>query len=273
MIRRGRGGGDGTLAAVPGEPEISVVVPAFNEAARIHLTLRRTLDYLERQHPRFEILVVDDGSTDATAQIVQDLARGRSDLRLLSLGSNRGKGAAVRCGMAEARGRARLFMDADLSTPIEELDKLLFYLRAPDGAAPRGGDAGSDVVIGSRGLRESDVRARQSLARETMGKTFNLIVRSLVMGGIRDTQCGFKLFTAAAATDLFARQTLDGFAFDVEVLMLANELGYSVREVPIVWYHAPNSKVSPLTDSPRMLRDVLKLRLGRSSLGRRAARR
>lgn len=253
-----------------GEPEISIVVPAFNEAARIHLTLRRTLDHLERHHPRFEIIVVDDGSTDATAQIVGDLARGRSDLRVVTLPQNRGKGAAVRRGMLEARGRARLFMDADLSTPIEELDKLLLYLRAPggvrapDGAARSSADAGADVVIGSRGLRESDVRARQSRPRETMGKTFNLIVRALVIGGIRDTQCGFKLFTAAAAEDLFARQNLDGFAFDVEVLMLAKERGYSVREVPIVWYHAPHSKVSPVTDSPRMLRDVLKLRLGRA---------
>ena len=142
-----------------------------------------------------------------------------------------------------------LFMDADLATPIEEVETLLRHARQ-----------GTDVVIGSRGLAESDIRQRQPLPREMMGRVFNLIVRSLLLGGFRDTQCGFKLFSRRAADELFRRQTLDGFAFDVEILLLAKELGYSVREVPVVWYHAPNSKVSPVTDASRMFGDLVRLR-------------
>jgi dolichyl-phosphate beta-glucosyltransferase len=162
---------------------------------------------------------------------------------------NRGKGAAVRRGVLESRGAYVLFMDADLSTPIEEVEKLLVYVRG-----------GADVVIGSRGLAESDIRVHQPFPREAMGRIFNVLVRSLLMGGFKDTQCGFKLFTREAAHALFSKQELDGFAFDVEVLLLAKELGYRIREVPVVWYHAPNSKVSPVTDASRMFRDLVKLR-------------
>lgn len=233
-----------------------MIVPAYNEEVRIVVTLQRTLDYLEKHHPEFELIVADDGSTDGTADLVTSLAARAPRLRLLRSPRNQGKGAAVRRGMLDATGRWRLFMDADLSTPIEELEKLLGI-----------GAQGFDVVIGSRGLAESDIRERQPFPREAMGRTFNAIVRVLLMGGYKDTQCGFKLFSAAAAEEVFSRQTLDGFAFDVENLLLARELGYRVKEVPIIWYHAPNSKVSPITDSSRMLRDLIGLRL-RAAKGR-----
>ncbi len=226
-------------------------MPAYNEQARITLTLVKTLDHLDQHHPGAEVIVVDDGSTDDTARLVEQFAARDPRVQLLRQERNRGKGAAVRRGMLAARGEHVLFMDADLSTPIEELDKLLAY--TPD----------AEVVIGSRGLAESDLRIRQPFPRELMGRVFNFLVRSVLMGGFKDTQCGFKLFSRAAAQDLFARQTLDGFAFDVEILTLAQERGYRIREVPVVWMHAPNSKVSPIRDAQRMFRDLIGLRLRR----------
>jgi len=228
--------------------DVTIVIPAFNEQARIGTTLVHTLDHLERHHPHSELLVVDDGSRDDTALIAEQIGRGR--VKVLRQPRNMGKGAAVRRGMLEAKGEHVLFMDADMSTPIEELEKLLAIA-----------DQGFDVVIGSRGMPDSDIRQRQPSLREFMGRGFNVIVRGLLFGGIRDTQCGFKLFSAKAAKDVFSRLTLDGFAFDVEALMLAQKLGFKVREVPVTWYHAPNSKVSPFTDSTRMFADVVRLRL------------
>lgn len=234
-------------------PELSVVIPAFNERARITMTLSRTLDFLAQHHPNSEILVVDDGSHDDTTQLVEDFAAKDARVRLIRQPQNRGKGAAVRRGVLASRGRFVLFMDADLSTPIEEVDKLLVYARE-----------GADVVIGSRGLAESDIRIHQPWPREVMGRIFNMLVRRIAMLGFKDTQCGFKLFTRAAADAVFARQTLDGFAFDVELLLIArDDLGYRIREVPVVWMHAPNSKVSPVRDAQKMLRDVIELRVKR----------
>lgn len=232
------------------ECELSVVIPAYDEETRIGMTLIRTLDYLQAHRPHSEVIVVDDGSRDRTASIVEDAVRKGSPVRLIRLPRNMGKGAAVRAGMLSAKGRLVLFMDADLSTPIEEIEKLALHIA--DGA---------DVVIGSRGLAESDIRMRQPLARELMGRGFNVLVRSLLMGGFRDTQCGFKLWTSAAARAVFSQQTLDGFSFDVEALLIAKSLGLRIVEVPVVWYHAPNSKVSPVTDASRMFVDLLRLRL------------
>jgi dolichyl-phosphate beta-glucosyltransferase len=236
--------------------EITIVIPAYNEQVRIGLTLVRTLEYLQARHPRFELLVVDDGSRDGTIQVVEEIAARDPRVRTLRQPQNRGKGAAVRRGVLEARGRHILFMDADLATPVEELDTLFVWT-----------NRGYEVVIGSRGLPDSDIRERQPRARELMGRVFNLLVRSVLLGGFKDTQCGFKLFERSAARDLFSRQKLDGFAFDVEVLLLAKERGYRIAEVPVVWYHAPNSKVAPVVDSTRMLGDLLRLRLDRM-LGR-----
>jgi dolichyl-phosphate beta-glucosyltransferase len=231
-------------------PELSVVIPAFDERARITMTLSRTLDFLAQHHPDSEVLVIDDGSRDDTAALVESFSEKDARVKLLRQPENRGKGAAVRRGVLASRGRFVLFMDADLSTPIEEVDKLLVYARE-----------GADVVIGSRGLAESDIRIHQPWAREAMGRVFNMLVRRIATLGFKDTQCGFKLFTRRAADAIFSRQKLDGFAFDVELLLIArDDLGYRIREVPVVWMHAPNSKVSPVRDAQRMLRDVIKVR-------------
>ena len=225
-------------------PALSVVVPAFNEEDRLGPTLDRISAYCAAAHPSFEVIVADDGSRDGTVALAE--ARG---VRVISLGRNRGKGAAVRAGMLAARGDHVLFSDADLATPIEELGKLEAVMAA-----------GNDVVIGSRAVAGAEIRTRQHPIREGMGRSFNLIVRALLLGGIRDTQCGFKLFTRAAAHDLFGRATIDGFAFDVEILWLARDR-YRVAETPVVWRHVEESKVSPGIDAARMLRDVVRLRL------------
>lgn len=240
-----------THGSPDGTPEVTIVIPAYNEQARIGVTLDRTLQYLTRHHPQAEVLVVDDGSADDTIGVVESANDPR--VRVLKQPRNRGKGAAVRRGMLEARAPYVLFMDADMSTPIEELAPFLQRAKS-----------GDDVVIGSRGLDDSDVRLRQPRLRELMGRTFNGIVRAFAFGGIHDTQCGFKLFTRRAAQEIFSRTTLDGFAFDVEVLMIARELGMRIREVPVVWYHAPNSKVSPVKDATRMFADVIRLRVQRA---------
>ncbi len=229
-------------------PAISVVIPAYNEAARLGPTVERVMAYLTAAGAPWEILVADDGSRDATRDVAIAAAAGSPHVSVLSLSPNRGKGAAVRAGMLAARGDRILFSDADLATPIEELDKLGAHL-----------DAGADIAIASRAMPGADIRVRQHPLRELMGRTFNTMVRTLVMGGIRDTQCGFKLFTRAAAHDLFARATVDGFAFDVEILWLAKGR-FQVVEVPVVWRHIEESKVSPGVDAARMFADLVRLR-------------
>lgn len=231
------------------EVALSVVIPAYKEEDRIVATLERTLEYLRGRGDRFEIIVVDDGSPDRTSERVADVVNEAPELALEVLPENRGKGAAVRTGVLRSRGASVLFMDADLATPIEELEKLEPFLAQ-----------GYDVAIGSRGLRESDIRQRQPFPRELMGRTFNVIVRTLLLGGFRDTQCGFKLFTRDAARELFSAQTLDGFAFDVEILWLARGT-WTIAEVPVVWHHVEESKVSPGTDAARMFVDLVRLRL------------
>jgi len=227
--------------------ELSVVIPAYNEAERIGPTLDRIGSYLGARGFAAEILVVDDGSTDATAELVA--GHGARDLRLIRQGENRGKGAAVRRGVEESRGRRVLLCDADLSTPIEELVSL--ESRLADGA---------DLAIGSRGLDDSAVRRHQPLYRELMGKTFNRIIRCLGIRGVRDTQCGFKLLDGDVARRLFAELVTDGFAFDVELIWLARRAGYRVDEVGVEWWNSPGSRVDPIADSLAMIRDVALMR-------------
>jgi dolichyl-phosphate beta-glucosyltransferase len=194
-------------------PVLSVVVPAFNEADRLPATLDRVLAFLRARGSAFDISVVDDGSTDATAAVVA----GRSDpeVRLIRLGQNQGKGAAVRRGVLESQGTLTLVSDADLSTPIEELARLEAAL-----------DAGVDIVCGSRGLPDSTIVTSQPVHRRQMGNAFNVILRLLALTPLRDTQCGFKLFRGSVARDVFARCTVRGFAYDVECLFLAERLGF-----------------------------------------------
>ncbi len=230
------------------DPLLSIVIPAFNEVDRLEPTLCRVIEYCRAEQPACEILVVDDGSTDGTAALANRICREAPELRVIELGANRGKGAAVRAGMRAAAGRRVLFSDADLATPIEELAKL-----------ERALDGGHDIAIASRAAPGADIRVRQHPLRELMGRSFNLMVRALAVGDIRDTQCGFKLFTREAAHDLFARAAVDGFAFDVEILWLARGR-YRIAEVPVVWRHVEESKVSPGSDAARMFLDLLRIR-------------
>lgn len=216
---------------------ISIVVPAFNEEARLPSTLEAVLAYLRpRKFAFVEVLVVDDGSRDNTAAVVESWRRDHAGIRLLRNPGNRGKGFAVRHGVLEARGEWILYTDADLSAPIGELDKLL------DAA----GRAGAQVAIGSRALDRSLVGVHQSAFREISGRAFNLVMRWITGLPFHDTQCGFKLFRADAAREIFSRQQLDGFSFDVEDLVIAKVLGHRVIEVPVVWNNVEGTKVSAL---------------------------
>lgn len=236
-------------------PTLSIVIPAYNESARICSTLHATRAYLERRGLTAEVIVVDDGSSDRTAALVREIVRVDSRVKLLELGCNRGKGAAVREGVLASRGERILFMDADLATPLSELASLSAAL-----------DAGFDVAVGSRALPESKITVRQSKVRSTMGRCFNVMVQVIAVGGVRDTQCGFKLFTRSAAHTLFRETRIDRFAFDVEVLLLCQGR-FDVAEVPVAWRHVDESKVSPFTDAAQMAFDLVKLRLGVTARG------
>ena len=211
---------------------LSVVIPAFNEERRLPATLAAILPYLRARGGTFEVVVVDDGSTDRTAAVA---AEAGAEVRVLKNPGNRGKGYSVRSGMLNARGEWRLMCDADLSTPIEELKTLKEALGQGDAA---------QIAIASRAVSGANVEKHQSLMRESSGRFFNLIVRLLHLPGIMDTQCGFKLFSAAAAEAAFRDSTLDGFAFDVEALVLARQAGFGIREVAVTWRNDEQSRVS-----------------------------
>jgi dolichyl-phosphate beta-glucosyltransferase len=217
-------------------PELSIVVPAYNEAARLPSTLLTLAGFCER-HGSAEVLVVDDGSRDRTAALVQEFARDHPAFRLLSNPGNRGKGYSVRHGMLEAAGEWTLFSDADLSSPIDEFAKLF-------AAAQRENAAGA---IGSRALDRSLVGVHQAPLREWSGRLFNVVMRLATALPYRDTQCGFKLYRRDATRAIFPRQKLDGFGFDVEDLFIARKLGLRVVEVPVVWNNVEGTKVGPLS--------------------------
>lgn len=233
---------------------LSVVIPAYNEENRIAQTLVKISRYLDQQDYQSEIIVVDDGSTDQTSQRCKETLKDRPNFRILSRLENLGKGFSVKQGILQANGTFILFSDADLSTPIEELEHFLPWTKE------------YEVIIGSRALPDSDIQVRQSLFREGMGKMFNVIIRLLIMRGIKDTQCGFKLFHRAAAFDIFPRIKCTRFSFDVEVLYLCRKLGYSIKQIPVIWRNSPESKVHLVSSSTRMFLDLLRIRSLHSSL-------
>jgi dolichyl-phosphate beta-glucosyltransferase len=229
-----------------GRLSLSIVIPAFNEARRLPSTLQHLIEFLETQPWTYEIRVVDDGSTDSTATVVEAQTRLFPQV-VLQREPHRGKGGAVRAGMLGATGQYRFLCDADLSMPPSELPRFL----------PPVVDA--DVAIGSREGHGSR-RVGEPWRRHVTGRVFNLVIRTLAVPGISDTQCGFKMFSARAAEAVFREVTLEGWAFDVEALAIARSLGFRIVEVPIEWHHRPESKVSVVRDSWRMFRDVWKVR-------------
>jgi len=230
--------------------ELSIVIPAYNEAKRIGSTLEKVLDYFRGQNASFEIIVVDDGSKDKTDGIVRGFSKNYPEVKILRHRTNLGKGAAVKTGVFEAKGDYILFSDADLSTPIEEIEKLLLELK----------EKRYDIAIGSRGVPGSKIVVSQPWYRQWVGKFFPLLVHFLIFKDIRDTQCGFKLFKEDVARELFSSQKIRGFSFDVEIIYLAKRRGCRVKEVPVVWCNSRESRVRILRDSFLMLKDLLRIR-------------
>lgn len=230
---------------------LSVIIPSYNEAGRIGPTVERVGRCLADLRLSYEIVVVDDGSTDGTGDAVREAAGGVPGLRLVGLGVNRGKGYAVREGFMRSGGEFVLLSDADLSTPIGELERFLPEM-----------ERGADIVIGSRSAGGARIIRRQPLYRMLMGKAFNKVVWLLAVRGLSDTQCGFKLFRRKTCEDLFRMQRVERFAFDAELLFLARKRGLAIRELPVRWTDSPGSKVRIFRDSSRMLLDVIRVRLG-----------
>lgn len=223
--------------------KISVIIPAYNEEKRIYSTLLKIKSYLSKNGYLFEIIVVDDGSRDKTAEVVKRMKDPR--IRMIGCSRNKGKGYAVRKGMLVAKHNLALFCDADLSTPIEELGNFAEHIK------------NYDIIIGSRVIAGHRVTKKQPPFRVFLGVIFSKITKMLVPLGIADTQCGFKLFKNCK--NIFKKQTTNGFAFDVEILFLAKKQGMKILELPVLWRNAEGSKLSPVKDSLRMFRDVIKV--------------
>lgn len=233
-------------------PRISVVIPAYNEEGRLPETVERVREFLDERGDSYELILVDDGSSDGTLELMRSVADGRSQVKVITLGQNRGKGRAVVTGMQAATGDLVLFSDADLSTPIEEVAKL----EAAVGE-------GADVAVASRALHDSQIEVSQPAMRVLMGKVFNLLVQGmLLVPGVWDTQCGFKLVRGRVVHELLQDFRTDGFAFDVEMLHRARRLHLKIAEVPVRWRHSAPTKVAwrhPLL----MFMDLVRIRLGR----------
>ena len=227
--------------------QISIIIPAYNEESRIEETLIRTISYCKEHHPEYEIIVVDDGSRDKTTDIVRNYSKDR--VRLLINKTNRGKGYSVKRGMASAKGALILFSDSDLATPIEELDSLVKHI-----------DDGYDIAIASRRLRGSILEVKQPLIRRVLGTLFPLLVRLVVLKGIKDTQCGFKLFRRKTAKKIIEFQSFNRFSFDVELLFISSKMGSRLIEVPVRWIDKQGSTVSTMRDSIFMFLDLFLIR-------------
>ncbi len=231
-------------------PDLSVVVPAYNEAARLPAALAVVVPWLEENRPSFELILVDDGSTDGTLGCMRHWAECHSRIRIVAQARNRGKGRALAEGVKVSLGRRVLVSDTDFSTPITDLPKLEEAL-----------DAGADVAIGSRAVPGSMIEVRQPVYRVLGGRALNFFIQALALPGIHDSQCGFKLFGGDLARDVFGRLRIDGFAYDVEVLWRARQTGCRVVEVPVRWAHKEDSRVSPFRHSVQILADIVQMRL------------
>ncbi|MFH0924168.1 MAG: dolichyl-phosphate beta-glucosyltransferase [bacterium] len=229
---------------------LSIIIPAYNEEDRIGPSLDTILLYLDKQNYPWELIILDDGSIDKTEEVVLKKIKIRSNCLLIKNDKRQGKGVSVKKGVLHSRGSYILFSDADLSTPIEEVERLLSFLQN-----------GCDIAIGSRGKKDSKILRHQVWLREYMGKTFNLLIKLILFKGIDDTQCGFKCYTHQVAKDLFSAQSISGFCFDVENLYLAKKKNYLIKEVPVRWFHKERSKVRIFRDSLRMFFDLLVIRL------------
>jgi len=230
-------------------PELSIVVPAYNEGARIEHALERILSCVEERGWNAEVLVVDDGSTDNTAAIVQSWMERHPRLHLIQNPGNRGKGYSVRNGLLQAAGEIVMFTDADLSAPMEEAERLFAAIRE-----------GADVAIGSRWLDRARQTIHQPLYRQVFGRCFNWITRTVMGLPFRDTQCGFKAFKRSVAQVIFRLQTIERWGFDPEILFIAQKLGYEIREVPVTWGHDERSRISYLRDGLKMLEEMARIR-------------
>jgi glycosyltransferase involved in cell wall biosynthesis len=230
-------------------PTYSIVIPAYNEAARIGATLEKVVAYIARMGWAAEVIVVNDGSRDATPQIVREWAQKNPNIRLLENPGNRGKGYSVRHGMMAAAGDVLLFTDADLSSPIHEAEKLIAALRQ-----------GADIAIGSRWVQADLQTERQPLYRQFFGRIYNLLLPIILGLHFKDTQCGLKAFTRRSARAIFPRLRIDRWGFDPEILFLAVKAGMTVAEVPVMWGHDSRSKINPITDGSRMFAEMLRIR-------------
>ncbi|MEN6372278.1 MAG: dolichyl-phosphate beta-glucosyltransferase [Armatimonadota bacterium] len=231
---------------------LSVVIPAYNEERTLDGTVREIWAYLRDLELTYEILIVNDGSLDSTKDIAEKLSNELPFVRMVDYSPNRGKGSAVRTGMLKASGERILFTDADHATPIQELPAFLSAL-----------DSGFEIAIGSRAVSGAVRVVHQPFYREIGGRALNLLIRMFAVPGIKDTQCGFKLFTREAARSIFSRSIIDRFSFDVEALYLARCSGYKIAELPVHWSDRANSRVNPLWDGLKMLSDIAKIRFHR----------
>ena len=232
--------------------EVSIIIPAFNEEQRLGRTLPLAISLLDSQRGRFELIVVDDGSVDRTFDVARDAMRGRADARVIRYTKNQGKGYAVRTGVLESRGEVILFTDADLSTPLSELERGLSHLAN-----------GCEIAIGSRAHPQAHIEKRQPLYRRAGARIFKQMIHAwLGLQDFQDTQCGFKLFKREAAIALFGAQRVKGFMFDVELLCRARRAGYRVREYPVAWANDSDSRLRLFSDSVRMFKDLWWIRFG-----------
>ncbi len=229
-------------------PDVTVILPMYNEALTAESALTVADGYFRSRGIRTETIVVNDGSTDQTA-VVLDRLKPRFGFSLIAWERNRGKGAALRAAMAQGTGDCQFFMDTDLSTPIEEFDKFLPYLKI-----------GDEVIIGSRRLEESRVLVRQNLIRQTMGNFYCHMVYRWLTHCVEDFNCGFKLFRRDAARRIFSKLTIDRWGYDVEALFLADKFRYRIREIPVIWRNNPHTRVHPLIDACRTTAELLKIR-------------